>query len=482
MPNVRITLNTSLYKSPTQEDLDAAKKYILRRNEYATLLGNSVDECLLNTAQQIVTICYKYDVDPKKFFIGSDYNEKMMDEISQVMDEAEEEILSFIYDYSTESVQETATALGDSSSRKKELLAAWIATLGRKNRNLQDTLDGYLFKTMKDVEAAVAALRNAGIALADAVTKVKSNLHSIYTMPEVAAAFKESDDFNATYIRSRGVEQGAVGLSNSGATNVVNMAKITLQMAWMREQGIEFDESGAAGYYQLRGSSYPCDICDAEVGFHKGLEELYTKPYPHPHCCCYRIPIFPIKTEDENNQTENDRWEEYQMLSNDENYHDVEYDSETGGLKATHQSHKVHINDNKRYFNERLNGDELEKEFQDKAFKLGHSVIFRAEANNKIDLDMMLDGVKMDLVSVTENSKAFNNQIGRKNKQLKDYNDLYGENNNALCMYFHNPSFYSYDKVENGMNILKRYGADVIIKDIFVLLNDGTDIFKLSFQ
>ncbi len=297
MPNVRITLNTSLYKSPTQEDLDAAKKYILRRNEYATLLGNSVDECLLNTAQQIVTICYKYDVDPKKFFIGSDYNKKMMDEISQVMDEAEEEILSFIYDYSTESVQETATALGDSSSRKKELLAAWIATLGRKNRNLQDTLDGYLFKTMKDVEAAVAALRNAGIALADAVTKVKSNLHSIYTMPEVAAAFKESDDFNATYIRSRGVEQGAVGLSNSGATNVVNMAKITLQMAWMREQGIEFDESGAAGYYQLRGSSYPCDICDAEVGFHKGLEELYTKPYPHPHCCCYRIPIFALETE-----------------------------------------------------------------------------------------------------------------------------------------------------------------------------------------
>lgn len=299
MPNVRITLNTSLYKSPTQEDLDAAKKYILRRNEYATLLGNSVDECLLNTAQQIVTICYKYDVDPKKFFIGSDYNEKMMDEISQVMDEAEEEILSFIYDYSTESVQETATVLGDSSSRKKELLAAWIATLGRKNRNLQDTLDGYLFKTMKDVEAAVAALRNAGIALADAVTKVKSNLHSIYTMPEVAAAFKESDDFNATYIRSRGVEQGAVGLSNSGATNVVNMAKITLQMAWMREQGIEFDESGAAGYYQLRGSSYPCDICDAEVGFHKGLEELYTKPYPHPHCCCYRIPIFPIEQTEE---------------------------------------------------------------------------------------------------------------------------------------------------------------------------------------
>lgn len=317
-----------------------------------------MDDCLEDAAQEIVSICYKYNVDPKEFAINSKYNEKMMDEIAEVMDELEADIMSLIYDYSLRVTDD---------EKHRNLLAAWIALLGRGNNNLQDTLDGYLYKTMKDWEAAIAALRFANVAMADAVTKVKSNLHSIYTMPEVTAAFKHADDFNATYIQSHGVMAGGVGLSNNGSTNVTNMARLTLQMAWMREQGIEFDESGAAGYYQLRGSAYPCSVCDDEVGFHKGLEDLYTKPYPHPHCCCYRIPIFAL--EESNADTE--RWDEYQRLNNDEDYYDVEYNAENGGVKATHVDHN--FDENKGWYEEKV---------QTAGFLNGHSVILGAEYHN----------------------------------------------------------------------------------------------------
>lgn len=285
--SIKIKLDGSRYKLPTQKDISSAKQFILRRNEYARLLEGEIDDSLKDAAQAIVAICYKYDVDPNKFFISSEYNEKMMDEIAVVMDELEADVLDRIYSHSTSVAKD---------KKRANALAAWIAILGRGNRNLQDTLDDYLYKTMKDWEAAIAALRYADVDMGTATTKIKTNLHSIYTMPEVVAAFKYAEDFNATYIRSRGVTKGGVGLSNNGSTNVTNMGRITLQMAWMREQGIEFEENGAAGYYQLRGSSYPCSICDAEVGFHEGLEELYTKPYPHPHCCCYRVPIFPLET------------------------------------------------------------------------------------------------------------------------------------------------------------------------------------------
>lgn len=286
--SIKIKLDGSQYKLPTQEDISSAKQFILRRNEYARLLEDEIDEFLKDAAQAIVTICYKYAVDPKEFFIGSDYNEKMMDEIAVVMDELEDNILNVIYSHSTSVTTD---------EKRSNNLAAWIAVLGRGNRNLQDTLDGYLYKTMKDWEAAIASLRYANVDMGTATTKIKTHLHSIYTMPEVVTAFKNADDFNATYIRSRGVMKGGTGLSNNGSTNVTNMARTTLQMAWMREQGIEFEENGAVGYYQLRGSSYPCSICDAEVGFHTELEEIYTKPYPHPHCCCYRVPIFPIEAD-----------------------------------------------------------------------------------------------------------------------------------------------------------------------------------------
>ena len=357
--SIKIKLDGSQYRLPTQEDITSAKQFILRRNDYARLLESKVDDCLEDAAQEIVSICYKYDVDPKEFAINSKYNEKMMDEIAEVMDELEADIMSLIYDYSLRVTDD---------EKHRNLLAAWIALLGRGNNNLQDTLDGYLYKTMKDWEAAIAALRFANVAMADAVTKVKSNLHSIYTMPEVTAAFKHADDFNATYIQSHGVMAGGVGLSNNGSTNVTNMARLTLQMAWMREQGIEFDESGAAGYYQLRGSAYPCSVCDDEVGFHKGLEDLYTKPYPHPHCCCYRIPIFALEGE---GNADTERWDEYQRLNNDEDYYDVEYNAENGGVKATHVDHN--FDENKGWYEEKV---------QTAGFLNGHSVILGAEYHN----------------------------------------------------------------------------------------------------
>lgn len=286
--SIKIRLDGSKYILPTSDDIASAKAYVLRRNETARLLEAKVDDCLAELAQNIVTICYKYEIIPEEFEISSRYNEQMMSEISAVMDDAEEEITNLIYEYSTQATKDR--------DRSKVLLL-WIASLGRNNNNLQTTLDNYLFKTMKDIEAAVAALKKSEVALAAAITKVKSNLHTIYTMPEVQAAFKTASSFNATYIRTRGVVKGNVGLSNNGSTNVTNMAKITLEMAWNRSQAMDFQEQGAVGYYQLRGSLYPCEACDDEVGFHLGLEEIFERPMVHPHCCCYRVPIYQIENQ-----------------------------------------------------------------------------------------------------------------------------------------------------------------------------------------
>lgn len=280
---IKIQIDKSQYRLPTQEDIRNAKQFILRRNNYARLLESKVDDSLANAAQEIVSICYKYNVEPQEFEISSQYNEQMMEEISAVMDDLESEILDFIYEYSTK-----ATA----DKERIDNLAAWIALLGRGNRNLQDTLDGYLYKTMKDWEAAIAAMRYENVKMADAITKVKTHLHSIYTMPEVLSAFKHSEEFNALYIQTHGVMQGGVGLSNNGSTNVVNMAKTTLDMAWMRSQAMDFKEMGVAGYYQLRGSTYDCSTCDDETGFHAGIADIYLNPLPHPHCNCYRVPVY----------------------------------------------------------------------------------------------------------------------------------------------------------------------------------------------
>lgn len=284
MSKVVIKLDTKKYQAPSQQDIDAAKQFILQREENARMLEDKIDELLADAAEKIVIICYRYDVDPQKLYIASGFNEQMMNEIAEVMDELEEEILALMQEYATRSTKDRG---------RINALLLWMASLGRGNRNLRDTLEGYLYKFMKDLEAAIAALRFADATMADAVTKVKTNLHTIYTMPEVMAAFKNASEFAATYIQSRGVQKGGVGLSNNGSTNVTNMARLTLQMVWMRSRRLEMEEDGAAGFYVLRGSNYPCDYCDSKVGFHPMTDIDYFPPF-HGHCCCYVVPIFTL--------------------------------------------------------------------------------------------------------------------------------------------------------------------------------------------
>ncbi len=279
---IKIKLDTSKYRTPTDEDIAAAKRFIRLREEYAGILGERIDQVQHEGAERIVRICYRYNIDPKLLYFSSGFNADMMQEISDVMDDIEQTILDLIYEYSTR--------VTDDRDRISAL-AAWMALLGKGDRNLRETLDGYLYKTMKDWEAAIAAMRYAGTPVADAVTRIKAYLHSIYTIPEVQAAFKRWSEFTATYIRSRGVQYGAVGLSNNGSTNVVNMGKTTLQMTWRRFLELEYaDDDTIAGYYVLRGSNYNCDWCDDNTGFWP-IEDLSHIPPVHPHCQCFSIPI-----------------------------------------------------------------------------------------------------------------------------------------------------------------------------------------------
>lgn len=92
--SIRVKLDTSKYVAPTQADINAAKKFILQREEYARLLENRVDEILNDAAERIVIICYRYNVDPQYLYFGSGFNEQMMAEISDVMDEIEQASLT----------------------------------------------------------------------------------------------------------------------------------------------------------------------------------------------------------------------------------------------------------------------------------------------------------------------------------------------------------------------------------------------------
>ena len=284
---IKIKLDTDKYRIPTDEDIAAAKEYILQREEYAGILGDRIDEVIAAAAERVVIICYRYNVDPKLLYISTAFNAEMMAEIAVVMDELEATVLRLMLEYSTRVTLNSARSVG---------LAEWMYGLGKGDRNLQDTLYNYMYKMMKDWEAAIAAMRYAGLDAAKASTRIKTYLHQIYNMPEVRSAFRRWQEFAATYIRSRGVQYGAVGISNNGSTNVVNMAKQTLKMAWMRNMWLDgMEDDTLAGYYVARGSTYNCDVCDDNCGFWP--KDKFEGVIPvHPNCACFAIPVYNKET------------------------------------------------------------------------------------------------------------------------------------------------------------------------------------------
>lgn len=283
---IHMTLPSGV-KMPTEEDIRKGKKYILQREQAATAISGLVDELMKNAAEKITKLCYQFNVDPKEFRISSAYNEKLFDLIAQILDNLEDEILELVEEYALKCTED---------KERQSALLAWIVLLGRDNKNLRQTLEKRLFMFSRDIEAMIAAMRMTKLSAAQAITKIRSGIKAVYVIPEVMAAFKKASTIKATYIRSKGVKYGNVGSSNSEAVNIDRFVRTTIQMAWMRNQLMDFKESGAVGYYQLRGSSYLCDICDDETGFHANIDEMMSKPYPHPNCQCFRIPIYREET------------------------------------------------------------------------------------------------------------------------------------------------------------------------------------------
>lgn len=171
----------------------------------------------------------------------------------------------------------------------------------------------------------------------------------------------------------------------------------------------------------------------------------------------------------------------YDKLSKDSRYKDVEFDPETGGVKATHRGHKEHPNDKKKYFG-CMTGDQLENEIMELLYKNGHSVIFCDESKKKhkgdtlAGLDMRLDGIIMDIASITKKKKFYGTQLLHKNKQLRKYNartDVH-EQADTVCLYFHDPKMYSKRRIENSINYLKKERKHLYINNIkCVILRKG---------
>ena len=171
----------------------------------------------------------------------------------------------------------------------------------------------------------------------------------------------------------------------------------------------------------------------------------------------------------------------YDRLSKDKRYYDVQFNPETGALRATHVGHNT--------------GNDpcfvLEKKLVELLFSCGHSIILCDEqkkgrnGQRLVSLNMILDGVLMDIKSITKNKDFYGSAIKDKNKQLVKYNarsDVH-ENANTVCLYFDDPSMFAPEKIRKGYEYMKSLTSKIHLHHIVCMIKStkGLEIKTFDF-
>lgn len=175
----------------------------------------------------------------------------------------------------------------------------------------------------------------------------------------------------------------------------------------------------------------------------------------------------------------------YDRLSKDSKYKGVEYDPVSGGLTATHVGHNTRSN-NQEAVGWGMTGADLEMEVQRLLFQSGHIAVLCDESKRKAKqplpaLDMQLDGVMMDIRSVTKKKQHYGSHLKAKNKQLARYNARSDVRVPAdtVCLYFHDGSMYHPSKISVGARWLKKQTSNVCVRHVVCVIRKEDDSIEI---
>lgn len=170
-------------------------------------------------------------------------------------------------------------------------------------------------------------------------------------------------------------------------------------------------------------------------------------------------------------------------------YQDIQT-NDAGGLKAIHKGHTIHSADKEQtFFDDHLTSTDLELACQDQLYRMGHTAILRDESrlnqdgNQLSSLDLELDGIIMDIASIT--NWNFGNALYNKDKQLWRVQESTGYSGDAVCIYVYDPAMYSNEKVLHDIEFFKHRHENstrpMLLKKIHIIIRGDNNIhtFKI---
>lgn len=249
--------------SYTPEELEAAKEFLRKRLESERSMSADVERLLYVYAGYLLSALFSGKND-------GDIELLIQDLVEQLI--ADCEMLAV-----------------DDREEKRDKILLYIES----ERN-GDTLEGRVNKRCHTLYNEVLAVYSAGKLLGwdekSLLSSIKANLDNPW-QNEVLIAVREKINRGEISADVEAFEEPhfGKGVAISSKVALDTMLTYAIADAWTWYQHEEAKDNGAKGYYVLRGSSYPCDICNEAAGsFHPITDTEHIVPL-HLHCVCYIV-------------------------------------------------------------------------------------------------------------------------------------------------------------------------------------------------
>ena len=254
---------------PTDEEIRRAKEYIVLRLKAEKVAASTLDTAILTAARRIVSISRRYNVPPERFRFSAD--PRLKREIDEVLALLRDVLASRTADIDT---------FEDEDGTK---YVAPAVTEPDKGKTFRQRLAEYVSRWGYELEATIAAAGLAGVRdEKKIVSGVMEYLDRPYENPWVRDHMGEGEAVRLENIPHYGKGKPIASYAALGL-----LLASTVSRGWM--QNWARLNSGKRGYYVFRGSSFPCEICDAQVGFLHDISDTEGLPPFHPHCVCFTV-------------------------------------------------------------------------------------------------------------------------------------------------------------------------------------------------
>ena len=252
----------------TEEELEAAKDFLRRRIENELSMKRDVEDLLGEYAERLLELLFR---------------------------DASDEAINALIDELCEQLIEDCYLLGvDERDNKREAIMLFM-----NSERSGDTMEGRVRSRgrtfFNEVFAVYLAAKLLGgfdgaNGLNGVVRLVKEYLKKPWDNPLLELVREKirrgeidgnMSDFESPHF-GKGVE-----ISSMGALQT--LLGYHVADAWMWWGYEDARERGAIGYYVLRGSSYPCDVCQSHVGVFYYITDETHRPQYHLNCCCFVV-------------------------------------------------------------------------------------------------------------------------------------------------------------------------------------------------